>query len=68
MQFATVLNRPLTAEDGVTILGATLFYLREKDVCRTVAEMNANNSAQGQLEVLRDLLWRTSYAPKSVAR
>lgn len=52
---------PLSNADGVQILGAVLFYLREKDVVRSLSEMHANNSAQGTVETLRYQLWREVY-------
>jgi hypothetical protein len=54
-------THPLTEADGVQILGATLFYLREKDVVSSLSAMHANNSAQGTLEMLRFRLWCEAY-------
>ena len=51
----------LTRADGVQILGAVLFYLREKDVVRSISELIANQAAQGTLETLRYQLWRETY-------
>jgi hypothetical protein len=54
-------GKPLSKADAVEILGAVLFYLREKDVVRSLSEMHANNSAQGTLETIRYQLWRETY-------
>lgn len=54
-------GRPLSKADAVEILGSVLFYLRERDVVRSLSEMHANNSAQGTVERLRYQLWRETY-------
>jgi hypothetical protein len=61
MQFADVLNRKLEPADAVQILGAVYFYLREKDVVRSVPEMHANNAAQGTILTLRQNAFESAY-------
>jgi len=54
-------QRSLTRADGVAILGAVLFYLRDKVIVRSLSELIANHAAQSTLEHLRYELWRETY-------
>lgn len=54
-------GQPLSTADGVQILGAVLFYLRDKDVVRSLSELVVNHAAQGTVEILRCQLWYATY-------
>ena len=54
-------GKKLNERDAVGILGAVLFYLCEKQVCTTLADANANWSAQGQILKLREEVYRLAY-------
>jgi hypothetical protein len=54
-------DKPLSSADGVGILGAVLFYLREKDVCLSLSDMGSNNAAQGTVLTLRHQQWQRCY-------
>jgi hypothetical protein len=53
--------KPLTDADGVQILGAIFYFLRDKDVCLSLSDMHANNAAQGMVLKLRHQQWRKTY-------
>ena len=61
MRFATTTTKPLTDADGVSILGAIFYFLRDKDVCQSLSDMHANNAAQGTILKLRHEQWRKTY-------
>jgi len=61
MKYASVLSRTLTDADAVTILGATLFYLREKHPVCTVADCEANLAAQSTVTTLREIAFTLAY-------
>lgn len=64
MQYANALQsagRALTVSDAIQVLGAISFFLREKDVCTDLAQMSANNAAQGRVLKLRNELFTTVY-------
>lgn len=50
----------LTDADAVGILGATYFALRNQ-VCESLADMQANNAAQGTILRLREELYTKTY-------
>lgn len=54
-------GQPLSTADAVQILGAVLFYLRDKDVVRSLSELVVNHAAQGTVEILRCQLWYATY-------
>ena len=61
MSHAYALNRPLTAEDAAMILGAVYFYLNEKHVCQSLADMHAHHAAQADVLALRESAFRSAY-------
>ena len=62
MSYAYVLNRPLTPADAAMILGAVYFYLNEKHVCKSLADMHAHHAAQSDVLRLRESAFRSAYA------
>lgn len=65
MQYAFSLKRKLTHADAVHVLGAIQFYLQNTDVCRSLADMSANNQAQGLILSLRESACHAAYGGKS---
>jgi hypothetical protein len=61
MRNAYQIQDSLTEQDAVQILGAVYFFLRERDVCRTLAEMHANCAAQGTVLSLRAECMKSGY-------
>jgi hypothetical protein len=61
MSYAYALNRPLTDADAAMILGAVYFYLNEKHVCNSLADMHAHHAAQADVLRLRASAFKSAY-------